>query len=544
MRFNSNCITSYRVYFDWLLFWWMDIPLTKTIPIYQQHKRSSQMQKITPKKALAVVLTLTLLVSTLFVVTAFAANNELKVTVGNVSGKAGQSVSVPVTVSDNPGLVQFYSELIYDTSKLTLESIIAGAVFTDAAHGNNLSVSPFALNWDMSTASSNNISNGVIVTLNFIIKDDVALGEIPVTVTPSYIADFNLERVDFEAIEGKVVVQPPAVESIEMKSQPAKTSYKEGEALDVVGAKITVNYDNGTTKEVEITDSMVSGYAPTPGQKTITVTYNENGVTKTTTFNVTVAPKGVSDVTLKSAPTKIEYIEGQNIAVAGAKITVSYDNNTSEDIDVTADMLSGYDANEIGTQTVTVTYGAKTTTFDITVIAKTLTGISLDTTNAKVTYLVGTELDVSGLVIIASYDNGIPVNILATADLVTGFDKNTLGTQILVVTYEEFTAEYEVEVAEEIEDTTKPTSEPTRVPSSENEDDLSFPSTTKTTTVLSTSDNTYSVSSGDDSQTANAKDTPKTSDNSQITIYAVLSLLSATALIAMVVSSKKKSVKQ
>jgi hypothetical protein len=48
-------------------------------------------------------------------------------------------------------------------------------------------------------------------------------------------------------------------------------------------------------------------------------------------------------------------------------VTLQYDNDTSEDIPIVASMLSGYDSDIVGTQTITVTYGIYTATFGVTV---------------------------------------------------------------------------------------------------------------------------------------------------------------------------------
>ena len=136
--------------------------------------------------------------------------NAPTITVGTVSGKPGETISVPVSISNNSGLVQFYSTLNYDSTKLTLISITDGTVFTDDAHGNDLTKVPFSLNWDMSTASENNTGNGTIVTLNFVIKSDTEPGDIAITVKPSFVSDYNLNIISFFDVAGKVTVNSTA----------------------------------------------------------------------------------------------------------------------------------------------------------------------------------------------------------------------------------------------------------------------------------------------------------------------------------------------
>ena len=92
------------------------------------------------------------------------------------------------------------------------------------------------------------------------------------------------------------------------------------------------------------------------GEQTVTVSYSEDGVTKTTTFTATVKAKSVKSVELVSAPEKTEVLEGKDLDLTGAKIKVVYDNGTEDlGVNVTSDMISGFDNSKVGDQTVTVT---------------------------------------------------------------------------------------------------------------------------------------------------------------------------------------------
>ena len=72
-------------------------------------------------------------------------------------------------------------------------------------------------------------------------------------------------------------------------------------------------------------------------------------------------------------PTKTEYLEGkEQLDVTGGKLTLTYNNGTTEVIDLAADMVSGFDNTKVGKQTLTVTYQGKTTTFEVEIIAVTV----------------------------------------------------------------------------------------------------------------------------------------------------------------------------
>ncbi len=69
-------------------------------------------------------------------------------------------------------------------------------------------------------------------------------------------------------------------------------------------------------------------------------------------------------------PNKTEYYsEIEDFNVDGGKIKVIYNDGTYEVVDMTSDMVTGYDKNKVGSQTLTVTYRGKTTTFNVTCMA-------------------------------------------------------------------------------------------------------------------------------------------------------------------------------
>lgn len=83
----------------------------------------------------------------------------------------------------------------------------------------------------------------------------------------------------------------PVLTGIAITTQPNKTTYAVGGSFDSTGMVVTATYDTGATKEV-------TGFTFSPqtfssaGTKTVTISYTENGVTKTTTLSVTVVLVG------------------------------------------------------------------------------------------------------------------------------------------------------------------------------------------------------------------------------------------------------------
>ena len=241
------------------------------------------------------------------------------------------------------------------------------------------------------------------------------------------------------------VNEPVVLESIAVTKQPDKTAYLRGEALDLMGMEITAFYSDDSSKAVPVTLAMVSGYDPQKiGQQPLTVTYEG----KTTTFVVTVnEPVVLESIAVTKQPDKTSYLQGEALDLTGMEITVFYSDDTTETMAVTSDMVSGYNPQQLGTQALLVTYESKTTTFVVTVNEPVvLESIQLDTTAATVEYMVGDELDLTGLVVTATYSDDSTAPVAVTPAMVTGFDNAKVGKQTLTVTYEEKTATFEVTV--------------------------------------------------------------------------------------------------
>ena len=84
---------------------------------------------------------------------------------------------------------------------------------------------------------------------------------------------------------------------ISITTAPTKTTYYKGESLDLSGMVVTATFNSGATEEVTslCTSNPASGSALSSyGTVTVTVTYTENGVTKTASFTVSVSLKTVT----------------------------------------------------------------------------------------------------------------------------------------------------------------------------------------------------------------------------------------------------------
>ena len=249
-------------------------------------------------------------------------------------------------------------------------------------------------------------------------------------------------------IKVKVVAAVPT--KIEVTSN-FKKLYQKDEALDVSGGKITVTYDNGKTAVKDITADMVSGFdaEAVDGQKTLTITYTENEVSKTAEYTVTVSETELSVTGISASGYKTEYYVGDAFDASVGKITVTYnDGATTDEIGLAAAEIMGFDSSKaVDEQTITVKYGEKETTFTVKIIAATVSSAAL-TEPTKLNYKTGESLDLTGGKLTVVYSSGKIENIPLTDSRVkvTGFSSSTTGKQTITVTFGSITKTFDIYV--------------------------------------------------------------------------------------------------
>ena len=155
--------------------------------------------------------------------------------------------------------------------------------------------------------------------------------------------------------------------SIEISNPPTKTAYKYGEVFSPAGMAVTARYTDGQSRTV-------TGYTYSPtgalklSDTTITVSYTEGDVTKTTTQAITVA-KALDRIAVTTPPNRTSYFSGEQFSAAGMVVTAYYTDGSS--CAVTGYAYSPAGALAAGNTTITFSYTeggvTKTTTQAITV---------------------------------------------------------------------------------------------------------------------------------------------------------------------------------
>ena len=346
---------------------------------------------------------------------------------------------------------------------------------------------------------------------------------------------------------------------------PTKTEYKYGENLNLAGSSIKVVMEDGTTQNVNITKDMVSGYNKTkPGQQMITVKYtDEKGNEFTGYFSVTVGEDYIKELKF-NAPTKRQYRIGDSIDLTGGYIAEVYaSGKLGNKYELTNSMISGFDSTTSGTKTIKVKFEDNTYTYTVNVQDRTL-GISIKDLPNKTVYKKGESLDLTGATLNVIKDSGVTVKNI-TNDMVSGFDKNKEGYQVITVSYEGFKVTFGVTVQKQdktpvIPASNKPsdskgtkTSGTTKVvsePVIDKQEDSNEPEqVTKDTNNNKTNDNKDNNKNNDSNKdiVKITKDEPQPNDNDNLkdilSIIAIILGLAGITLIIIVVVKRKKNVK-
>ena len=214
---------------------------------------------------------------------------------------------------------------------------------------------------------------GMVVTATFAddttedVTDDCTFS--PATISKDTTAiTVNYQRGGIKKTDS-VAVTVRVLASIEISNPPTKTAYKYGEVFSPAGMAVTARYTDGQSRTV-------TGYtySPTSALKlsdtTITVSYTEGDVTKTTTQAITVA-KVLSGIKITTPPNRTAYFEREVFDPEGMVVTANYTDGSSKT--VTGYTYSPTSQLSKGTTMITVSYSeggvTKTTTQSITVTA-------------------------------------------------------------------------------------------------------------------------------------------------------------------------------
>ncbi|SBW11198.1 exported hypothetical protein [uncultured Eubacteriales bacterium] len=222
-----------------------------------------------------------------------------------------------------------------------------------------------------------------------------------------------------ESVTVKAIFTPlTTVDSVTIKTAPSKTTYTEGEALDLTGLVVTLNKSNSTTEDVALADFTANGITVSPANgatlaasyNKVTISHTPSGKSADQPITVNPAPVTVNAVTIKTAPSKTTYTEGESLDLTGLVVTLNKSNSTTEDValgDFAAKGITVSPANGATLATshnkVTISHTASGKTVDQPIAVNpapvAVNSVTIKTAPTKTTYTAGETLDLNGLVV-------------------------------------------------------------------------------------------------------------------------------------------------
>lgn len=237
------------------------------------------------------------------------------------------------------------------------------------------------------------------------------------------------------------------IESVELKSIDCEKNlmFNVGEQLGS-DTDIKLTYTNGDTKSIPITSDgvEVTGFSTAEkGKYTMYIKYND----------IYCDERYIVDdyiLKVKNTPRKIVYNVGEELNLyGGILLEQSYDGNSKKEIDMNSDgvVISGYNKNQIGKQTLTAEYKGLKATFDVNVIDESIEYICIDSLPDKIKYHIGDkELDLENGTLKVHKKNGTSEIISLENDNVkiTGFDCSKAGEVCINANYNGIDCSYNI----------------------------------------------------------------------------------------------------
>lgn len=154
------------------------------------------------------------------------------------------------------------------------------------------------------------------------------------------------------------------IDKIHISKLPNKTQYIQNrDRLDVSGGEITIGYLNIKDEIIPLNTKMITGFDNSKlGQQTLKVKYGNT----TMEYNIEIVKRPVAKIEIYGQPTKREYLQGdKTVDVTGGKLNITYDDGTTEIIDMTPDMVQKFDSSILGNSEIIIKYEGKTVNYSV-----------------------------------------------------------------------------------------------------------------------------------------------------------------------------------
>ena len=199
-----------------------------------------------------------------------------------------------------------------------------------------------------------------------------------------------------------VLIRAKRATRLNVISGLSKTNYIEGQEIQIDGLKLAAEYDNGETHIIEEYD-----WEPkVAGLDCLAVTVTAEGAT--VDIPIGVNPRQITGIFVERLPDKVKYLEKKETMKAdGGQLRLEYNFGTPTVIEITGEMLRGFDNRQAGECVVEVQYKGFTTTFSVEITPQQLIGLLITKMPDRTTYAPGEKFDPAGMLVSGFYNNGL-----------------------------------------------------------------------------------------------------------------------------------------
>ncbi|MBQ9521358.1 MAG: leucine-rich repeat protein [Oscillospiraceae bacterium] len=192
-----------------------------------------------------------------------------------------------------------------------------------------------------------------------------------------------------------------------------------------------ITWTSSAPEVVAVSDNGVVTALETGKTAVITAMTDDGG--RTASCVVTVSDSRTPTDLRVYAPDSLTAVKGSPLNLAGVLVEAVYGNITEYVSDYS---VYDYNRDRVGAQTVTVSYKGKTATLDVRVIERHAEYVFIAQSPDKREYAIGEELDLSGLILQAEYNDQTLETIKDTSQMTpVGFRSDVAGTYPVTVTW-------------------------------------------------------------------------------------------------------------
>lgn len=169
-------------------------------------------------------------------------------------------------------------------------------------------------------------------------------------------------------------------------------------------------------------------------------------VTDSTSGNAGYSGNDVVSVRVFEFPLT-EIYQGEDLFLDGCYLQATTAKGSKYTVPITEDMITGYDKNVPGTQTLTVTHNGKTATVNIDVIASAVQSISFAQLPEDISVVQGSTIDLSGIRLNIHYQATTVTFDGITLDMLRGYSDNlAAGEHTIYIDYYGYTVSFKLTV--------------------------------------------------------------------------------------------------